>query len=367
MSIKNVVKAHCPKCMLPVLRMPYRIATWPLRTARRMAITWRALKYLPYYQDELSREILRDRIEYLKSGDLNIFLKRAVNDGWDLRHYGFRVKSEERHYSHITVVYDEESLELEYTRNLLEASREPESYRITALADFMSGLDIAEDELIVAVGCFDVVKSYMDDRNMHNDLTNWLIINRSDEQYLDVFEPSDSETVIQAGCYDGFTVARFLDWGKGRIRKIYSFEPDPCSFERCRENLRDYGNKVTLINKGLWNMDTVTYADADGSGASSVFSEGSTELKLTSIDNAVKGDAVTFIQLDIEGSELKALEGAKNTIIKNHPKLAICVYHKREDIFEIPGYILSLVPEYKFYLRHYDTNSWETVLYASCE
>ncbi len=71
--------------------------------------------------------------------------------------------------------------------------------------------------------------------------------------------------------------------------------------------------------------------------------------------------------MDVEGAELKSLIGAKNTIIKNKPRLAICVYHKPEDICEIPEYILSLVPEYKFYLRHYSSINWETVLYASCD
>lgn len=68
--------------------------------------------------------------------------------------------------------------------------------------------------------------------------------------------------------------------------------------------------------------------------------------------------------MDIEGSELKALEGAKATIMKNHPRLAICIYHKPMDVIEIPFYIQKLVPEYKFYIRHYASNMWETVLYA---
>ena len=82
------------------------------------------------------------------------------------------------------------------------------------------------------------------------------------------------------------------------------------------------------------------------------------------IDSVVGDDNVTFIKMDVEGSELKALEGAKNTIIRKHPRLAICIYHKAMDVIEIPSYILSLVPEYKFYIRHYNSHMWETVLYA---
>ena len=68
--------------------------------------------------------------------------------------------------------------------------------------------------------------------------------------------------------------------------------------------------------------------------------------------------------MDIEGAELEALKGAKETIKRNHPKLAICVYHKPEDIVDIPKFILELDPEYKLYLRHYSDNAGETVLYA---
>ena len=78
----------------------------------------------------------------------------------------------------------------------------------------------------------------------------------------------------------------------------------------------------------------------------------------------IKDDKITFLKMDIEGSELKALHGARKIIQRDKPKLAICVYHKPEDIIEIPLYINSLVPEYKFYMRHYGYTPANTVLYA---
>lgn len=84
------------------------------------------------------------------------------------------------------------------------------------------------------------------------------------------------------------------------------------------------------------------------------------------MDDVVRDEKVTFLKFDIEGSELKGLIGAKETIRKNRPDLAICVYHKREDLYTIPNYILNLCPDYKIYLRHYQLSKYETVLRATC-
>ena len=86
---------------------------------------------------------------------------------------------------------------------------------------------------------------------------------------------------------------------------------------------------------------------------------------VVSIDDMVGDDKVTFIKMDIEGAEMEALEGAKQTIERNRPKLAISIYHKEEDLWEIPFYILSKYPWYKIYMRHYTLTTNETVLYAT--
>ena len=68
--------------------------------------------------------------------------------------------------------------------------------------------------------------------------------------------------------------------------------------------------------------------------------------------------------MDIEGSEIKALEGAKNTISKYKPNLAICIYHKTDDLWKIPDLIHKMVPEYQLYIRHHSCIFYDTVLYA---
>ena len=68
--------------------------------------------------------------------------------------------------------------------------------------------------------------------------------------------------------------------------------------------------------------------------------------------------------MDVEGAELESLKGAQKVIKRDKPKLAVCIYHKPEDILTLPLFIKKLVPEYKFYLRSYSNADNEMVLYA---
>lgn len=87
-------------------------------------------------------------------------------------------------------------------------------------------------------------------------------------------------------------------------------------------------------------------------------------IETTSLDSALAGKRVTFIKMDIEGAELKALMGAEKIIREQKPKLAISLYHSPEDICTIPQYLMRVRQDYKYYLRHYSLFDTETVLYA---
>lgn len=186
-------------------------------------------------------------------------------------------------------------------------------------------------------------------------------------QYFDIFDANreGKEVFIDGGGYNLETSLEFIRWSNNNYKKIFVFEPDKFCFDKCLKKIKDCClENIELINCGLWSKRDELYFSSNGRGSSRINEGGDQKIKLISIDELLKDEEVTFIKLDIEGSELEALKGAKKIIVKNRPRLAICIYHKMEDLWEIPEYILRLVPDYKLYIRHYTTYLYETVLYA---
>lgn len=147
---------------------------------------------------------------------------------------------------------------------------------------------------------------------------------------------------------------------KGRA---YVFEPNPAQFAALKQNLREYKN-AEIFPYGAYDQNmTLRFSDLETTD-SRITDTGTVSIDARKLDDVLQGKKVTFIKMDIEGAELAALRGAEKIIREQRPKLAICVYHKPEDIWEIPSLILSYNPDYRLYLRHYSITEAETVLYA---
>ena len=82
------------------------------------------------------------------------------------------------------------------------------------------------------------------------------------------------------------------------------------------------------------------------------------------IDHCKECQDATFIKMDIEGSELMALKGAQQIILRNRPLLAICIYHSDEDMLAIPEWMCLNLNDYKYYCRHHSYYKEETIIYA---
>lgn len=190
----------------------------------------------------------------------------------------------------------------------------------------------------------------------------------SEKQYFgpEFIAPLPDEVYVDVGCFSAGTIKDFIKLCDGRYKRIYGIEAD----KACYQKISDYFSKtenenICLVNKGAWSKSGKLSFHSDANGSiSQIHESGESEIDVSTIDEIVQSDKVTFIKMDIEGAELEALHGAANTIRANKPRLAISIYHKPEDIADIPAYIKDLVPGYRFYIRQYSYFWGETILYA---
>ena len=185
-------------------------------------------------------------------------------------------------------------------------------------------------------------------------------------QYFPVglIELSDHESFVDGGAFDGDTISDFIMRTNAIFDKIYSFELDAINYQALEANRHGMPNRgrILTFNQGIWDEECdISYRI--GSYQSSIGS-GLEQGHVVPLDTALREQKVTMIKLDIEGAELNGLRGAKSIIVAQRPKLAICVYHEFNHLWEIPLYIKSLVPEYRIFLRHHTNLEYETVCYA---
>lgn len=187
------------------------------------------------------------------------------------------------------------------------------------------------------------------------------------EQYFDKnIIKSKNDVFVDCGAFTGDTVDCFIDFCKNNYKSIISFEPDNFNHkELCNKNIKN----MTVFKAGVWNKSTHLSFISNGSNSRIVEGTDNNDnaIEVCAIDEVAECKEATFIKMDIEGSEKKALMGARQTIIRNKPKLAICIYHSDEDMIGIAEYLHSLVPNYRLYVRHYFYEPIETVLYAVYE
>ena len=175
-------------------------------------------------------------------------------------------------------------------------------------------------------------------------------------------EPEENEIFVDAGAYDGLTSLGFINWASKGYEAIKMFEPlkSQCNYinQLCKE--QEIKN-ADVFENAVWNKRERLKFSHNGT-ASRINPKYGDWVECIDLDSKV--EKATFVKMDVEGAELNAIRGAKNLIKRCKPKLAISVYHKPEDIITIPLEVISILSEYKLWLRHYSTNVYETVLYA---
>jgi FkbM family methyltransferase len=186
---------------------------------------------------------------------------------------------------------------------------------------------------------------------------------RQDCQYFEPFLLRKPDAIFyDVGCFDGKNTEDFIRWNAGNP-KVWYFEPFKGNFARCDARLGSFKN-VHGVNLALGNVNGNSYIVGQDDTAT-VASDGGEKIEIIRLDDLELEhlEPPTFIKMDIEGAELQALHGMSRTIKEHKPQLAVSVYHRPRDFFEIPEYILSLVPDYEIYLRHYTESIYESVMF----
>jgi len=186
-------------------------------------------------------------------------------------------------------------------------------------------------------------------------------------RYDNIVEPKLGDIVFDIGAYVGDT-ALWFSKAVGPQGKVFAFEPEPGNFEKLKANL-ERNNVTNVIPLQLALSENEGEMQVASAGGLSIITQArtGTSVKVTTIDKFVganKLPRVDFIKMDVEGHELKVLEGAHETIKTFKPSLALSAYHRCDDLIKLPKFLLELNPNYHFYLRHCTSIWGETVLYA---
>ncbi len=177
----------------------------------------------------------------------------------------------------------------------------------------------------------------------------------------DIVQLSPDEVFVDCGAYNGDTVSDFYQASGGRFRRLLAFEPDERNFRKLATSVTD--DRVVLKCTAVGAKRET--ARMQSSGASSSISEsGDLQIECATLDELLADENPSFIKMDIEGSEVDALVGATKTLRRCRPNLAICVYHRPDDLWRIPLLLNELLPGSLLTMRSHMLDGFDTVCYC---
>lgn len=186
--------------------------------------------------------------------------------------------------------------------------------------------------------------------------------NRQHEQYFEPFLGlrADGETFADVGSFDGATSRMFAERYPG-YRHIHALEPSIELATDVRRNLKDLRD-VTVHEFGAGDRDEIVGFTPAGSASRVVEEGGLGQVQIRRLDGLLVPEP-SFIKMDIEGQEIPALLGAAALIARARPILAVCCYHKVDDMRTIVSTVNAVCDSYDLYLRHYTEGLDESVYF----
>lgn len=182
----------------------------------------------------------------------------------------------------------------------------------------------------------------------------------------DLVRSLDDEVFVDLGAFTGNTVEDFLARRGHRWSRIVAVEPDRRHCATLRDSFPTWGGdpaRIRIEAVAVGAIRGILPFEASGT-VSSRTGTGASDVEVVPLDELLEHEAPTYLKFDVEGAEHDALVGGARTIGARLPVLAVCLYHKPEDVWDLPLLVHSIAPGYRLHLRRYSEERWETVLYA---
>lgn len=196
--------------------------------------------------------------------------------------------------------------------------------------------------------------------------TSYASFRHSDPQYFNdlTLEPLKGRKLnyVDGGAYRGETLLALA--AQAEVSNAYLFEPDPENFIALVNTIKSTMLLAVCMPLALADSyGTLSFNAGNGEGCA-ITREGDQHIAAVALDEVLQGHPLDVIKLDVEGGEIAALHGASGLIKRYRPVLAISLYHRPPDVWEIPELLSLICEDYLFYIRQHHYNSFDAVLYA---
>ena len=171
---------------------------------------------------------------------------------------------------------------------------------------------------------------------------------------------------VDMGAYNGDTFLELINYSNFKIDIAYLFEPDPDNYSVLVKNIKKSKVKSKVLCLPLAVSDVhkiLSFISGNGEGGN-ISEKGNVHIAAVALDDVLPNAKVNFIKIDIEGAEQEAINGARETICREKPIIAMSLYHKPEDLWGLIICMKKIFPFYKIYIRQHFYNSFDSVLYA---
>lgn len=189
-------------------------------------------------------------------------------------------------------------------------------------------------------------------------------------RHITPFKTFKSLVYVDAGAFDGDTLMSFVQENLESLNIAIGIEPDSDNFKRMDDAIKaapDFvQKKIRTVQAALDRQSGVSKFSAMHTQESALCDDGNQNVETVSVDDLLKDESFStaYLKLDIEGAEAQVILGARSLIEAGSVILSISVYHKPDDLWELPILVHSINPDYRFILRSHGCDGADLTMYA---